>query len=110
MISAAGLANLLLTINRVQKLLHPDLKLCGIFACRVDARTILARDVVASLHRRFPLAALDTVIRESVRLREAWGATAPINIYSPTSSGARDYHALAVEIDRQEIRNAAISA
>ncbi len=103
LMAVAGLADLLRTVGVVQKLVNPELTVCGIFAVRVDARTILARDVVAALQRNFPGSALATVIRESVRLRQAWGYSKPINIWAPGTSGAADYRALAVEIERAQL-------
>jgi chromosome partitioning protein len=108
--AVAGLAGLLKTVAQARKHLNPDLAFCGIFACRVDSRTVLARDVVAALRERFPEVALATAIRESVRLREAWGQAAPIDLFAPHSSGAEDYRSLALEITRQEERHALRSA
>jgi chromosome partitioning protein len=104
--AVAGLANLVQTVSQARKRLNPSLVIGGIFACRVDARTVLARDVVATLRKAFPSVALATTIPESVRLREAW-AHAPILVYAPTSSGAQAYRALASEVSRQEPRYAA---
>jgi chromosome partitioning protein len=108
--AVAGLAGLLKTVAQARRHLNPDLAFCGIFACRVDSRTVLARDVVAALGERFPEVALATAIRESVRLREAWGQAAPIDRFAPRSSGAEDYRCLALEITRQEERHALRSA
>jgi chromosome partitioning protein len=104
--AVAGLADLVRTVERARRLLNPGLAICGIFACRVDARTVLARDVVAALRERFPGLALATSIRETVRLREAWGHAQPILVYAPASSGAEDYRCLAREIAGQEARRA----
>ncbi|HEV3459841.1 MAG TPA: ParA family protein [Thermoanaerobaculia bacterium] len=108
--AVAGLADLLKTVAQAQRYLNPGLAVCGIFACRVDARTVLAREVVAALRERFPELALATTIRESVRLREAWGHAAPIGLFAPHSSGAEDYRCLALEITRQEQCHALRSA
>ncbi|HVT58946.1 MAG TPA: ParA family protein [Thermoanaerobaculia bacterium] len=98
MMAVAGLASLLQTVRRAQERLNPALAVAGIFACRVDARTNLARDVVTALRERFPASFLVTVVRESVRLREAWAHSLPINRYAPKSSGAEDHRALAAEL------------
>ena len=108
--AVAGLAGLLRTVVQARKHLNADLVVCGIFACRVDSRTVLARDVVAALRESFPELALATTIRESVRLREAWGQAEPIDRFAPRSSGAEDYRCLAQEIARQEERHAVRSA
>jgi len=108
--AVAGLAGLLRTFAQARRHLNSDLAICGIFACRVDGRTLLARDVVAALRETFPELALATAIRESVRLREAWGHAQPIDRFAPRSSGAEDYRCLALEIARQEERHAVRSA
>ena len=110
MMAVAGLMGLVKTVRRARQYLNTDLVICGIFACRVDTRTLLARDVIAALHERFPEIALATTIRETVRLREAWGQALPINRYAPASSATKDYRELAVEIVRQEERHAIRSA
>lgn len=51
-------------------------------------------------------AALGTVIRETVRLREAWSFAKPVTIYAPSSRGAEDYRAAAAELLRRLKREA----
>ena len=41
---------------------------------------------------------LQTVVRESVRFREAWSFAKPITSYDPKGSGAEDYRAVTAEI------------
>jgi chromosome partitioning protein len=110
MMAVAALASLVRTVAKARQRLNPDLVFCGIFPCRVDARTLLARDVVAALRERFPADALATAIRETVRLREAWAHSLPIALYAPASSGTEDYRSLALEISRQEEQHAVRSA
>jgi chromosome partitioning protein len=104
--AVAGLAGLLRTVAQARRHLNAGLRICGVFACRVDSRTVLAREVVAALRERFPDLALATTIRETVRLREAWGQAAPIDRFAPDCSGAQDYRRLALEIAAQETRHA----
>jgi chromosome partitioning protein len=108
--AVAGLAGLVKTVAQAKRHLNTNLTFCGIFACRVDARTLLSRDVVAALRERFPADTLSTTIRETVRLREAWGQALPIDLYAPTSSASEDFRSLAKEIARQEQRHALRSA
>jgi len=63
-----------------------------------DRRTKFARELLVALHGRFGAAMFDTVIRTSVRLREApaWGV--PIQELAPASRAATDFAALAAEI------------
>ncbi len=109
LMAVAGVAGLMQTVTRARRYLNAGLAIAGIVACRVDTRTVLARDVVAALRASFPDLALETVIRDTVRLREAWGHRAPIDLYAPASHAAADYRSLALEIARQEPRHAILA-
>lgn len=102
--AVAGLASLLQTLERVQDRLNPDLTIAGIVACRVDARTRLAREILERLRERFGTQLCKTVIRESVRLAEAPSHHQPILTYAPESHGAEDYRALAAELVKRGSR------
>ncbi len=97
-----GLAQLLQTVDVVKERLNPELKICGILACRVDRRTRHAQEVVEHLQGRFGDLVYKTVIRENVRLAECPSFGKPIMLYDPRSYGAQDYRALAAEVIRQE--------
>lgn len=94
----AGLASLLQTVDVITDRLNPELTICGILACRVDARTRHAQDVVAQLQGRFGNLVYKVGIRENVRLAEAPSFAKPITQYDPRSAGAADYRALAAEV------------
>jgi chromosome partitioning protein len=94
----AGVARLAETVDLVRDRLHPKLELAHLLACRMDARTNLAREVLEALRARFGAKVLDAVVRESVRIREAWGYAQPVLTYDPSGAGAEDYRAAAVEI------------
>jgi chromosome partitioning protein len=96
-----GLDRLLETVAFVRERLNPHLALTGVLACRVDARTRHALDVVEFLRKRYP-ETFRTVIRENVRLAEAYSFGKPITTYAPSSAGAEDYRKLAAEVIRQE--------
>ncbi|MDP9439747.1 MAG: ParA family protein [Actinomycetota bacterium] len=98
----AGLAQLVETVELVQDRLNPDLDITGIVACRVDARTRHAGEVVGQLRERFGDLVFRTVIRENVRLAEAPSFREPITAYDPRSAGAEDHRALAAEVVAQE--------
>jgi chromosome partitioning protein len=101
----SGLAQLLHTVEVVRERINPDLKVSGILACRVDARTRHAREVVEQLREHNGEVVYRTVIRENVRLAECPSFAQPITKYDPKSSGAADYRALAEEIIHQEQKN-----
>src|SRR5208337_5584116 len=98
----SGLAQLLKTVEVIRDRLNPDLRVTGILACRVDARTRHAREVVEQLRERSGHLVYRTVIRENIRLAECPSFGRPITQYDPKSAGAADYRALAREIINQE--------
>ena len=99
-----GLTALLQTVDVVKDRLSPRLKVSGIVACRVDGRTRHALDVVDRLREHFGELVFRTIIRENVRVAEAYSFAQPITTYDPRSAGAEDYRALAHEVMRQEKR------
>lgn len=105
-LALAGLAQLLKGIDTARERLNPDLRIGGIVACRVDARTRHCAEVVERLRNRFGALMFSTVIRENVRLAECPSFAQPITRYDPRSSGASDYRALAREVIAQERENA----
>ena len=94
----AGLASLLKTVERVRDRLNPELAVAAVLVCRVDSRTNLSRDVVDHLRQRFGELVMDAVVRETVRLREAWSFAQPVTTYDPRGHGAEDYRAVAAEL------------
>ena len=98
----SGLARLLETLEVVKERLNPDIKMAGILACRVDARTRHAQEVVGELQSRFGPLVYNTLIRENVRLAECPSFAQPITLYDPHSHGAADYRQLATDVIRQE--------
>lgn len=94
----AGVARLVETVALVRDRLNPELELAHLLACRVDARTNLSREVVQALRDSFGAKVLQAVVRETVRLREAWGYCQPITTYDPTGAGAEDFRAVAAEL------------
>lgn len=103
-LALSGLSQLLKTVDVVKDRLNPRLRVTGILACIVDARTRLSLDVVEELRRKFGDLVFRTVIRENTRLGEAPSFHKPINLYAPRSAGAEDYHHLAAEVITQERR------
>ncbi len=93
----AGLVDLANTMERVKGRLNPELDLGAILICRAVTRTRLCQEIITNLRERFGPLVFNTVIRETVRLREAWGHGEPITSYATRSPGAEDYRAAAVE-------------
>jgi chromosome partitioning protein len=93
-----GLGQLIETLELVRGSLNPRLMLVGILLTMLDARTNLSMQVAAEVRRHFPAAAFRTTIPRSVRLSEAPSFGRPIQLYDPTSRGARAYAELADEL------------
>ena len=93
----AGLARMLNVVARARERLNHELAVTEILICRADARTNLSREVVERLRERFGKLVMDTVVRETVRLREAWSFSQPVTAYEPRGRGAQDYRAVAAE-------------
>lgn len=97
-LAVAGLVRLVQTVDRVRERLNPELRLAHILPVRVDMRTNLSHEVVDRLRSRFGDLVLQTVVRETVRLREAYSFQKPITTYDPKGPGAEDYRAVAHEL------------
>ena len=97
-LAVAGLVRLVQTVDRVRERLNPELRLAHILPVRVDMRTNLSHEVVDRLRSRFGDLVLQTVVRETVRLREAYSFQKPITTYDPKGPGAEDYRAVALEL------------
>jgi chromosome partitioning protein len=100
-----GLTQLLATLDLVRDNLNPDLAVSGIVLTMYDARTNLSADVATEARRHLDGLVFDTVIPRSVRLSEAPSHGLPIQRYSPDSTGAIAYAALATEIRRRDGRD-----
>ncbi len=97
-----GLGQLISTINRVQRVLAPDLAVRGVIMTMYDGRTNLAQDVVNEVKRFFPGKVFNSVIPRSIRLAEAPSYGVPITLYAPQTEGAKAYMNLAHEILLQD--------
>lgn len=93
-----GLGQLTQTIQRVQSLLFPDLKVRGVVLTMYDPRTNLAHDVVKEVNNHFPGQVFKSIVPRSIRLAEAPSYGLPISAYAPTSVGASAYESLAKEL------------
>lgn len=93
-----GLGDLVTTIERVRRVISPDLKIRGVILTMYDTRTNLANDVVQEVKKYFEEKVFDTIVPRSIRLAEAPSYGVPISIYSPSSVGAKAYRGLAREL------------
>ncbi len=96
-----GLSALVNTINSIQHVLNPDLKIEGILRTMFDPRNSLTGDVSAQLATHFGDRVYRTCVPRNVRLAEAPSFGMPVISYDKHSKGAMAYLALAGEIIRR---------
>ncbi len=93
-----GLGDLVSTIERVRRVISPDLTIRGVILTMFDTRTNLANDVVLEVKKHFEEQVFNTIVPRNIRLAEAPSYGIPISLYSPGSIGATAYQELAKEI------------
>ncbi len=86
------------TIKRVQRKINPELRLLGVLVAIHDARTSHAREVLEALHEAFPEALFTTVIKQTVRFRDAAAEGLTIFGHPRAGDAAAAYRALAEEV------------
>lgn len=96
-----GLSALVNTINTIQSVLNPNLKIEGILRTMYDPRNTLTGEVSAQLTEFFGDRLYRTCVPRNVRLAEAPSFGQPVISYDRTSKGALAYIALAGEIIRR---------
>ena len=65
-----------------------------------DRRTRIAREVLIGMQAQLGDVLFETIVRTSVRLREASAAGVPVQVLDPKSRAAADFRALADEVSR----------
>ncbi|MDR2633875.1 MAG: ParA family protein [Treponema sp.] len=93
-----GLSLLIKAIKRIQKTLHPSLKMGGIFFTLYDSRIRLSQEVAKQVRGYFKNEVFSTVIPRNVRLSEAPSHGIPISEYDPACTGAKAYQSLTQEV------------
>lgn len=96
-----GLSALVNTINQVQQVLNPELKIEGLLRTMYDPRNSLTNDVSVQLQQHFADRLYRTCIPRNVRLAEAPSFGMPVISFDRQSKGAIAYLALAGEIIRR---------
>lgn len=97
-----GVRLLLDTVREIKEEVNPSLRIEGLLPTRYDARTLHAREILDQTRDALggDIKVFDTIVRESVRFKEAPITGRSILTYAGSSEGARAYRALAEEIDR----------
>lgn len=96
-----GLTQLLTTIKMVKTSYNPNLNIEGYLLTMFDTRLRLANQVDAELRKFFGEKVFQTRIARNVKLGEAPSYGKPINLYDPSSMGAKNYEELAKEFIRR---------
>jgi chromosome partitioning protein len=96
-----GLAQLMHTVERVQRGLNPRLALQGVLLTMYDRRNNLCDLVAADVRGHFGDKVYDTVIPRNVRVSEAPSHGLPVLIYDHRCPGSQAYIRLAAEILRR---------
>lgn len=93
-----GLGQLLNTIKIVRQHLNTELEIEGVLLTMYDTRTRLSDQVADEVKKYFDDRVFNAVISRNVRLAEAPSFGKPALLYDSTSTGAKNYLALAREI------------
>ena len=97
-----GISKLLNTIKIIKSKLNPALEIEGFLLTMYDSRLRLANQIFEEVKRHFQELVFKTVIQRNVKLSEAPSHGLPCILYDATSSGARNYVALAKELIARE--------
>jgi len=97
-----GVAQLLNTVELVQKRLNKRLKIGGVIVTIYDTRRSLDREIVESIRARFKEETFKTVVKYNSKLAEAPTFGKDIFDYEPKSAGAESYKAIAKELIERE--------
>lgn len=100
-----GITQLLNTVNLVKKNLNPSLDIFGVVMTMFDARTKLSVEVVEEIKKYFSNKLFNTIIPRNVTISESPSHGKPIDMYDPSSIGAKAYTALADEFAHRMSKN-----
>ncbi|MEO0486777.1 MAG: AAA family ATPase [Pseudomonadota bacterium] len=93
-----GLSQLMLTIREIRSTANKRLRIEGIVLTMFDRRNNLSQQVEADARENLGDLVFQTMIPRNVRVSEAPSFAMPVLQYDPSSTGAKAYKALAIEI------------
>jgi len=88
-----GLASLLETIASVKKRLNPSIEILGVLPTMFE-KTVMSRDVIISLEKRFGKSLIFPPVPKSIRFAEANLAGEPIHVYANDPKLTHPYSAI----------------
>jgi len=95
-----GLRELERTLELIRRHARNDVRVAAVYFAYYKANRNLSRDALAAVEQAYESRLLKTRIRENVRIAESFSARTPVVKFDPRSNGARDFVALAEEIDK----------
>jgi chromosome partitioning protein len=93
-----GIRGIERALTLVRDYLDHSVRVFGVLATRFDSRNNLSKEVLRSLTEHFGDRMFETVIPETVKLREAPSHQLSIFDYDPNGAGARAYRDLVKEV------------
>ncbi len=101
-LATKGVLRLLRIVDFVKERLNAHLRVAGIAVTMADGRTLHSQQIIHATRMKFQdkIRVFDTVIKSSVRLKEAPLSGTSILQYDPKGEAATAYKALAEEVDR----------
>lgn len=105
-----GLAQLLATIDLVQRRLNPSLTVEGIVLTMFDARANISHQVAKEVQREFPGLVYSNIVPRNVRLAECPSYGKPVILYDIKSKGSAAYIGVARELVRRGLRRSSVVA
>ncbi len=94
-----GMAQLIRVMELVRDRLQPRLEWRAVVPTLVDMRTNLAKEVIEELHKHFPGMVTRAWLSKRIKVAEAPSFGQSIFRYSANSEGAREFEALARELE-----------
>lgn len=94
-----GVSDILETLREIRERLNRELKLLGVVFTRVDRRNMTMNDLIAENMKKFVNGKLfKTRVTVNTSINKAQLEGQPIFHFAPSSTGAENYQALAVEV------------
>jgi len=97
-LSAAGMRDLLATVEEIRAAINPNLQLAGVFVTFADTRSVAGRRTEGELREDMGEAMLRTTISRRIAHEYATQAGTPVVAQNPKEAAALEYHALACEV------------
>ena len=97
-----GVALLMQSIEKVQSRINPSLEVYGVLVT-MYTRTLHCEEVLQRIYEAFQGKVFHSVISRSIKLPDSTVAAAPITIYAPNHTTAKDYREVARELIANDI-------